>query len=291
MWQKYLILIVVGLFAATGNLMTSGISAILPLVQASYHGDPRTSDLATWPAFFMGVGNLLAIPVAHAVGRRPVYLLSTVVLAFGCLWCAKSTSLTSHIIGRDIMSIASGNAEALCPIIVQELFYLHERGKVIAWFCALQTLGTASLIVATSYLANDLGWRWWYGVFGCVNGAIALLSFLFVIETKYHRTTEAISRLGTHHTCSWLTTIHRWRRNRRRRRRPCPSDNHYSSNPGHCQLCCSQFPPRHASVERSCRMAHCYYMLEANVSGSVVSQCYLVDSGVSYLSRVISSTS
>jgi MFS family permease len=139
--------------------MVSGISAILPIVQASYGGDPKTSDLATWPAFYMGIGNLLAIPVAHAVGRRPVYLLSTIVLSFGCLWCAYSDSLGSHIAGRNVMSIAAGQAEALCPIIVQEIFYLHERGRVVAWFCALQTLGTAALIVASSYLANGLGWR------------------------------------------------------------------------------------------------------------------------------------
>lgn len=92
------------------------------------------------------------------------------------------------------MSIAAGQAEALCPIIVQEIFYLHERGNVIAWFCALQTLGTAALIVSSSYLANDLGWRWWYGVFGCLSGAIAVLSILFVVETKYERTLEALSK-------------------------------------------------------------------------------------------------
>jgi hypothetical protein len=158
-WQKWLILIIVGLYAALGNLMVSGIASILPIVQASYGGNPKTHDLATWPAFYMGVGNLLAIPVAHAVGRRPVYLLSTIVLAFGCLWCAYSDNLNSHIAGRNVMSVAAGQAEALCPIIVQEIFYLHERGHVIAWFCALQTLGTAALIVASSYLANDLGWR------------------------------------------------------------------------------------------------------------------------------------
>lgn len=195
-WQKWVILVVVGLFAATGNLMASGIAAILPIVQASYGGNPKAHDLATWPAFYMGVGNLIAIPVAHAIGRRPIYLLSTIVLSFGCLWCAYSKSLDSHIAGRNVMSIAAGQAEALCPIIVQEVFYLHERGNVIAWFCALQTLGTAALIVASSYLANDLGWRWWYGVFGCVSGSIAVLSILFVAETKYERTLEALNGEG-----------------------------------------------------------------------------------------------
>lgn len=176
--------------------MASGINAILPIVSMSYDHDPKTNDLVTWPAFYMGIGNLLAIPVAHAIGRRPVYLLSTIVLSLGCLWCAKSGSLNSHIAGRNVMSVAAGQAEALCPIIVQEIFYLHERGHVIAWFCALQTLGTAALIVASSYLANDLGWRWWYGIFGCLSGAIAVLSIIFVVETKYVRTLEALNGQG-----------------------------------------------------------------------------------------------
>lgn len=136
-----------------------GAGVIMPFFAREYQGNPKISDLATWPAFYMGVGNLLAIPVAHAVGRRPVYLLATILLAFGCLWCAKSKSLGSHIAGRNVMSIAAGQAEALCPIIVQEIFYLHQRGRIIAYFCALQTLGTASLFVASSYLANNWGWR------------------------------------------------------------------------------------------------------------------------------------
>ncbi|KAL3483011.1 hypothetical protein BJX62DRAFT_231273 [Aspergillus germanicus] len=197
-WQKYVILLVVGTFAATGNLMTSGMSAFLPAVQAAYNNDPKTSDLLIWPAFFMGVGNLIAIPLSYAVGRRPIYLLSTIVLAFGCLWCAESKSLASHIAGRDIMSIAAGTCEALCPIIVQEIFYLHQRGKVVAAFSALQTVGTAALIIASPYIASDpnLGWRWWYGIFGCVSGAVAVLSIIFVKETRYERSVEALNGEG-----------------------------------------------------------------------------------------------
>jgi MFS family permease len=197
-WQKWLILVIVGLYAATGNLMVSGIAAILPIVQASYGGNPKTHDLATWPAFYMGVGNLVAIPVAHAIGRRPVYLLSTIVLSFGCLWCAYSGSLDSHIAGRNVMSIAAGQAEALCPIIVQEIFYLHERGHVIAWFCALQTLGTAALIVASSYLANDLGWRCEFTGFQDLTHVILILirvvRRLWLSEWRYRRSQYCFRR-------------------------------------------------------------------------------------------------
>ena len=197
-WQKYVILFIVGAFAATGNLMTSGMSAFLPAVRASYNGDPKTNDLITWPAFFMRIGNLIAIPLSYAIGRRPIYLFSSILLAFGCLWCAKSESLESHIAGRDLMSIAAGTCEALCPIIVKEIFFLHERGRAIAAFSALQTVGTAALIIASPYIASDshLGWRWWYGIFGCVSGAVALLSIIFVKETKYTRSMEALNGEG-----------------------------------------------------------------------------------------------
>jgi MFS family permease len=178
--------------------MTSGMSAFLPAVKASYNGDSKTSDLVTWPAFFMGVGNLIAIPLSYAIGRRPIYLFSSILLSFGCLWCAKSRTLASHIAGRDIMSIAAGTCEALCPIIVHEIFFLHERGRVIAAYSALQTVGTAALIVASPYIASasHLGWRWWYGIFGCVGAVIAVLSIIFVKETKYERSNAALKGEG-----------------------------------------------------------------------------------------------
>ncbi|KAE8159189.1 major facilitator superfamily domain-containing protein [Aspergillus tamarii] len=96
------------------------------------------------------------------------------------------------------MSIAAGTCEALCPIIIQEIFFLHERSKAVAAFSALQTVRTAALIIASPYIASDshLGWRWWYGIFGCVSGAVAVLSIIFVKETKYTRSIAALNGEG-----------------------------------------------------------------------------------------------
>lgn len=118
-WRKIVLVVNVSVFAATATLMASSFGAILPQVQASYGGDPRTHDLVTYPALFIGIGNFIFVPVAHAVGRRPIYLFSLVLLVACCIWCAFSKSLTSHIAGRNIMSLAAGQAEALCPIMVQ----------------------------------------------------------------------------------------------------------------------------------------------------------------------------
>ena len=171
----------------TGNLLASGIGVLVPQLQEYYDGDSRVSDLVTYPALFMGIGNLVAVPFADAIGRRPVYLFSNIVLIAGGIWCCYSDSLGSHIGGRDFMALAAGQSEALCVMIAEETFFLHQRGSRIAWFCSLQTLGTALFIIASSYLTEALGWRWWYGVFAIISAATFVLSILFVAETKYDR--------------------------------------------------------------------------------------------------------
>lgn len=103
----------------TSVLITSGMGAILTNVSASYDDDPRVVDLMTYPTLFMGIGNLIAMPLAMAIGRRPVFLASALVLLCGSIWCAASTSLGSHIAGRNILSLAAGQSEALCPMIIQ----------------------------------------------------------------------------------------------------------------------------------------------------------------------------
>jgi MFS family permease len=175
----------------TSVLITSGMGAILNNVSASYDNDPRVNDLMTYPTLFMGIGNLIAMPLAMAIGRRPIFLASAAVLLAGSIWCAASTSLGSHIAGRNILSMAAGQSEALCPMIIQEIHFLHERSGKLAWFSAIQSIGTAALLISSTYLTEAWGWKWWYGVFGIVNGLIFILSFLFVPESRYDRPTDA----------------------------------------------------------------------------------------------------
>ena len=68
---------------------------------------------------------------------------------------------------------------------------------MLAWFSGMQSIGTAALVISTTYLTSALGWRWWYGVFAIVSGVVMVLSFLFVPESLYNRPTDAFE--GTVH--------------------------------------------------------------------------------------------
>lgn len=89
------------------------------------------------------------------------------------------------------MSLAAGQSEALAPMIVLEIFFLHERGTKLGWFIFIECTGTGVFFIVSIYMTAAWGWRWWYAFFSITNGAILLLSFIFISETLYDRPEDA----------------------------------------------------------------------------------------------------
>lgn len=93
---------------------------IFSMIVAYYPGQElRVNDLMTYPTLFMGLGNLMTMPPALSIGRRPGFLASILLMIAGGVWCACSKSLESDIAGSAVMSLAAGQREALSPMIVQ----------------------------------------------------------------------------------------------------------------------------------------------------------------------------
>ncbi|GKT57568.1 major facilitator superfamily transporter [Colletotrichum tofieldiae] len=192
-WHKYLIIFVVGAYSAIAVLVTSGLGAVFPIVLTEYPPEEstRATDLLTYPTLFMGIGNLFSMPLCVTLGRRPVFLVSLVLLVTSGLWCAFSTSLGSHIAGRNVYSLAAGQSEALAPFIIEEIHFLHERSAKLSWFIGVQTVGTAVMFIATAYIVPAWGTKWWYLIATFINAVILVLAVLFAVETKYDRPKDA----------------------------------------------------------------------------------------------------
>ncbi|KAK1984498.1 major facilitator superfamily transporter [Colletotrichum cereale] len=192
-WHKYLFIFIVGAYSAISVLVTSGLGAVFPSVLKEYPPEDatRATDLLTYPTLFMGIGNLFSMPLCVTMGRRPIFLMSLVLLVASGLWCAFSTSLSSHIAGRNIYSLAAGQSEALAPLIIEEIHFLHERSAKLSWFVGVQTIGTAILFVLTPLIVPAWGTKWWYLIATFINAAILVLAFFFVVETKYDRPRDA----------------------------------------------------------------------------------------------------
>ncbi|TQN63828.1 hypothetical protein CSHISOI_11463, partial [Colletotrichum shisoi] len=173
MWHKQLI---VGIIVLCLCLLTA-LSALIVYMMPDYQREGITPDqisnLFTVPNLLLGIGNLVSMPIAMAVGRRPVMLASTVLLFMSAVLCATNRNYW-QLEGRMVASFAAAQCQALALLVIQ----------------------VKALVIASSYVSDALGWKSWYWMFAGLSGAAMILTFLFVAETGYDRPIEAF--MGTH---------------------------------------------------------------------------------------------
>ncbi len=142
-----------------------------------------------------GIGNLIFVPLALAIGRRPVFLWSCALLFTGAIIASQNTNYTYHLAIRIVLGFAAGQSEALVPLMIKETFFLHERAKVLSFQAAFQTIIGCILTIFASNIAASVGWKNWYSIYAGLSAALLIASVFFVIETKYDRPMAAYAGL------------------------------------------------------------------------------------------------
>lgn len=195
LWQKYMVTVVVSIFATLGLSLVSGFGGLLgfyiPTYVAAGKGYADITALMTYPTLFMGIGNLIGMPLAFAVGRRPVMLGSTIVLVFSAILCAFAKNYEWHLAARMILGLAAGQSESVVPLIVQEIYFLHERSRGLMIQQTIQVILTSVWTLFASPIAAKITPEWWYGLGAILAGAQLIFTIFFLPETKYHRSLEA----------------------------------------------------------------------------------------------------
>ena len=120
-------------------------------------------------------------------GRRPVMLGSMVAFAAGLIGASQCNSYATLMACRIIHSFGSGVCEAIPVQLVNDIFFIHERGKRLGYYTVALCLGATGPLYAGYMLAGGYSWRlFFYVVFAFAMGLL-ILTFFFVEETLYHR--------------------------------------------------------------------------------------------------------
>jgi len=141
----------------------------------------------TYPTLFMGIGNMIGMPIAIAVGRRIVLIASTVILVLSAVLCACATNYEWHLAARMVLGLAAGQSEALVPLITQEIFFVHERSTFLMAQQLVQTTLTSVWVLFAGPIAGRITPGWWYGLGAILAGVQLVAAILFLPETKYDR--------------------------------------------------------------------------------------------------------
>ncbi|KAK5737160.1 hypothetical protein LTR17_006943 [Elasticomyces elasticus] len=180
------------------NYITVSISPILGLVATKFQASITEAGwLITVNLLFLGLGNLFWIPLSEKIGKRPVLVITSGLFFVSTVWAAVAKSYGSLLGARIVQGFAASVSEGIGPVIVGDLYFLHERGLWIGLNLLLFTVGTSLGSIFLGLIATadvDPKWIWWHQVI--LTGSLFLTVLLFHAETNFNRPLENESGEG-----------------------------------------------------------------------------------------------
>lgn len=102
--------------------------------------------------------------LANKWGRRPVYVLSYLIYFAASVWLIFDKSYGGFLAGRILMGFGAGAAETIAPVSIVDLFFLHERGRIMSAYTGFLSIGVAAGIIISGLITINHSWRTIYEV-------------------------------------------------------------------------------------------------------------------------------
>jgi MFS family permease len=127
------VLVIVGLSAAVVGAYGPMLSPGFVEIAADLGITVNTLAQATaWLILMIGLSLFLFNPMAKKVGRRPVYVICSVILFSASLWGAFAKDYSSFLGSRIWGGLGMAPYEVLVQCTIADLYYVHQRATRIA---------------------------------------------------------------------------------------------------------------------------------------------------------------
>jgi multidrug resistance protein len=136
---------------------------------------------------FLAVFPLFITPFANVYGRRPLYLIFTLVAIAGYVGSAAAPTWGGLIAGRVFSGIGSSIPLGIGAATICDLFVQGERGLPMGIYVWATTNGPHIAPIAGGYVAQRYGWRWTIWIPAIIDGVLLILALFTFPETLFSR--------------------------------------------------------------------------------------------------------
>ncbi|KAI0149546.1 putative MFS transporter [Xylariaceae sp. FL1272] len=186
--KKLMILIIICTYSFLGNSALFGVGPYITLWSEIFDvSQAEASTLLTYPNLAYGLVSWLLVPLYLKFGRRPVMLGSMLAFIAGLAGCARATTFGGLMAARIVHCLGAGICEALPVQLVNDIFFLHERGKQLGYYTFAICFAALATLPAAYMLPTRYSWRLFFYVVLAFASALFVLAFFFVEETSYDR--------------------------------------------------------------------------------------------------------
>ncbi|KAG9664130.1 MFS general substrate transporter, partial [Aureobasidium melanogenum] len=183
-WQKWVIVAVV----STTSLCVACASSLYTGITAQAEDKFETSRTITTLGLSMfvvglGLGPMILAPLSEFYGRRPVYVISTLMFVIWLVPCAVANNIATLVIARFFDGFAGAAFLSVAGGTVGDMFLGTELQKPMMIYTAAPFLDPELGPLIADFINYNTNWRWTFWVLLIWAGIQWLLIVFFVAET------------------------------------------------------------------------------------------------------------
>ncbi|EGO58788.1 hypothetical protein NEUTE1DRAFT_128330 [Neurospora tetrasperma FGSC 2508] len=191
LWRRDLITLVLSITSVFATALGPILAADTVLLVSTLKDVTFVKASLLTGYFLLGCGAsaFLFVPSSRIWGKRHLFVLGTILLIVTSIWTAASgnKSYTNFLWSRIFQGVAAAPFESLVNAAVGDLYFVHERGKRMA-FTNLAVFGGAFFTpILVGKISNDMGWQWTFWFVAIFSGVCLPAVYLFCPETAYRR--------------------------------------------------------------------------------------------------------
>ncbi|KAM5354823.1 hypothetical protein ACJ41O_001469 [Fusarium nematophilum] len=163
------------------------------IVQISMDLGRSFSDIAKLNGYMLlavGAASPFASAFARKYGKRPVFVVSSILGLVGCLVAEFAQNYNTLVAGRMLQGIGASAYESLCSAVVNDIYFVHQRGLYVAVVIFFLSSLSAGVSVLAGVITTRLGWPYNFHILLPFVVVQTILVVLFVPETVYTRAAE-----------------------------------------------------------------------------------------------------
>lgn len=182
-WRKLHLVAAISVMAAMASVGTSIISPATYQLEREFAVNEVVALLPlSLYVFALAFGPVVGGPLSETLGRRPVYIGTTVCGALFTVGCAVTHSFAALCVLRFLAGFCWGPCLAIGSGSIVETFGPKSRGLAMAVFILMPFLGPGLGPILGSFAVNRQGWRWTQWIL-LMFAAVALLLLVTGKET------------------------------------------------------------------------------------------------------------
>ncbi|KAJ5639468.1 uncharacterized protein N7484_007330 [Penicillium longicatenatum] len=135
----------------------------------------------------LGFFNIIWIPSAMKFGRKIVFISSLLILCGGSIWGGLYHGVAQYFIVSALQGVGTAAYQALIQLTIFDIFFTHERGRMVATYIFFQQLGSILGLILGGYISDGIGWRWCSPIVAIACGVLIILFVFTFDDTMFPR--------------------------------------------------------------------------------------------------------